>query len=129
MRERFLFITIQILAIILFVYLFLTNNLTNNYLWIFTSILITLTLPSLLARAFFKTTLFGFTTVVLFVYFPLAYGAIFLLNKILNISITDGTKLVFLTTLILWNVSYLIIVSTEKLVTLKKTFINFLIVI
>lgn len=106
---------ITILLIFLISFLFRgINALSESYLWIAYIIVITLTLPSLISKVLFKSTLLGIWTVVSFLYFPLGFIISYAFSSLLNTDLRIPLVLFGLFNILLWNLLFYFYIKENK---------------
>lgn len=110
-------LTINIGTIGYLIYSIFSNGLPSlgtNYVFIAYLIFTTLTLPNLLSRVVFKSRLFGVSSAILFIYFPILFALQVLIANLTGLSLNEILPLGVVFNIILWNILFIFFIIGDN---------------
>ena len=90
------------------------QSFSNNYIFIGYLIFSILTLPNLLSRVIFKSRLFGISSAILFIYYPIQFLLQILISKLTGLSLNEILPFGVIFNLILWNLLFILFIVGDN---------------
>lgn len=90
------------------------QSFSNNYVFIGYLIFSILTLPNLLSRVIFKSRLFGISSALLFIYYPIQFLLQLLIANLTGLSLNEVLPFGVIFNLILWNILFMLFIVGDN---------------
>jgi hypothetical protein len=90
------------------------QSFSNNYIFIGYLIFSILTLPNLLSRVIFKSRLFGMSSALLFVYYPIQFLLQLLIGHLTGLSLNEILPFGVIFNVILWNILFMFFIIGDN---------------
>jgi hypothetical protein len=90
------------------------HSFSTNYIFIGYLIFTTLTLPNLLSKVIFKSRLFGVSSALLFIYFPIQFLLQAIISNLTGLSFNEILPFGVVFNLILWNILFILFIIGDN---------------